>query len=144
MDEFVFKYNTVNEVHIVNHFRACSTPLEGIDIESHSKKLCNFAETFEIWFEDKLIGLCACYMNDIDSKVAYITHIEINKGYKGLGLGSRVLKMVFAKALALNYVAIKLEVSINNISAINFYHKNGFVDIGVSRAGCYFMLKKLR
>ena len=94
------------------------------------KELNNFfsQSSFRIWKieEDKITGYMSFYqvMDEVE-----IIKIGIIKSYQRNGYGSFLIK----ELKKLNMKKIFLEVSTENVKAINFYLKNGFKEIGLRK-----------
>ena len=94
------------------------------------KELNNFfsQSSFRIWKieEDKITGYMSFYqvMDEVE-----IIKIGIIKSYQRNGYGSFLIK----ELKKLNIKKIFLEVSTENVKAINFYLKNGFKEIGLRK-----------
>ena len=94
------------------------------------KELNNFfsQSSFRIWKieEDKIRGYMSFYqvMDEVE-----IIKIGIIKSYQRNGYGSFLIK----ELKKLNIKKIFLEVSTENVKAINFYLKNGFKEIGLRK-----------
>tara|TARA_B110001452_G_scaffold36169_1_gene27740 strand:+ start:208 stop:639 length:432 start_codon:yes stop_codon:yes gene_type:complete len=94
------------------------------------KELNNFfsQSSFRIWKieEDKITGYMSFYqvMDEVE-----IIKIGIIKSYQRNGHGSSLIK----ELKKLNMKKIFLEVSTENVKAINFYLKNGFKEIGLRK-----------
>ena len=94
------------------------------------KELNNFfrQSSFRIWKieEDKITGYISFYqvMDEVE-----IIKIGIIKSYQRKGYGSFLIK----ELKKLNIKKIFLEVSTENVKAINFYLKNGFKEIGLRK-----------
>ena len=136
------KIDTLSTDDIYNHFIHCKTPIVGKDLYEHSKKIRNFATTIEAWENNELCGMCACYMNNMDHKLAYITHIAVNPKYIRKGLGSRILVETENIAVRKGFDSIMLETDCNNHRAIEFYKKNGFEKVKET-ANKYVFLKRI-
>jgi putative acetyltransferase len=59
-------------------------------------------------------------------------------GYRGQGLGAKLLEACIAKACAKGLTRIELEVRADNLPAIRLYERFGFVKEGVRRHGMRF------
>ena len=94
------------------------------------KELNNFfsQSSFRIWKieEDKITGYISFYqvLDEVE-----IIKIGIIKSYQRNGYGSFLIK----ELKKLNIKKIFLEVSTENVKAINFYLKNGFKEIGLRK-----------
>lgn len=123
--------NKATELEIYEHLERCShvfnPPLNTyVDLKDYSRKIKTLASTFEIWEQDHLISLIAVYMNNIDSKEAFISNVSVEAKFQGLGLASKLLKNVIEEAMKSGFDKIMLQVRPNNITAIELYKKFGF------------------
>lgn len=134
------KIDTVNKEQLYKHFIDCRTNIGNIDLLEHTIKLRQNACTIEAWNEEELCGLCACYMNNYDTKVAYITHIEVHPEYKHQGLGSKIMDATIAEAKSKGFNRIQLEVHKDNGVALLFYERFGFCNVE-DRGEKYLMSK---
>ena len=76
---------------IQNHLKEVSPtfypPLsERVNIDDYAQKIRKFGVTFEAWIDNCLIGLVACYVNDVDKEQVYITHVSVSKFLRGIGV----------------------------------------------------------
>lgn len=99
------------------------------DIWLYADKLINKAVIFEAWVDTELAGCCACYMNNPQGRAAYISYIGVNECYKRIGIGTKLINRVEYVAISNRFNSIELEVYKNNLSALSFYSKHGFVSI---------------
>jgi ribosomal protein S18 acetylase RimI-like enzyme len=94
-----------------------------VNIETYSRKLFDKAKQFWIKKDQKAIGFAACYV--IESEM-YISSISICSGYKGLGLGKKLLEYIISFGRKNELKKIILEVQPENKNVINFYKKFNF------------------
>lgn len=76
----------------------------------------------------KIIG-CIDY-SFLDNRIE-INYIIVQEEYQHRGIATRMLEYMIEKSEAIENIT--LEVSIKNIKAINFYHKNGFIDASIRK-----------
>lgn len=111
------------------------------DAVVHPVKEENFYKTFELCLTDnpyadgyfieadeRIIGYCLLsrsYSNEAGGINAWIEEIYLIKEYRGKGLGKIVLAEL-EKLIAPKATRIRLEVTENNVSAINLYRKAGY------------------
>jgi ribosomal protein S18 acetylase RimI-like enzyme len=95
-----------------------------VNIRDYSKKLYENAIHFTLYDRDKLVGFSPCYFNNRD--IAYISSLTIRDGYRGLGLGSRIVRNIKNYAIKNSLSKIVVSVNCKNRISINFYKKNGF------------------
>ena len=94
-----------------------------------------YNEIFEI--EGKII---AYYSIEIRDSILFINSIQVDRGYKGMGYGSEMMKRIEEIALIYNAEIIELWVQITNIAARRFYYNRGFRM--VSRQGNNYLMRK--
>ena len=126
-----YHLNKADVNSIEKHLLSCDSffepPLSSyINIQEYSKKLFCKAINFEAWSEDRLIGLISVYLNDIKSKVAYISNVSFDLGYHNRGIASALLSKAIAYSVEKGFQSIKLDVFERNTIAINLYLKMGF------------------
>jgi len=96
------------------------------NLKDFSKKISNNAITFEAWENNNLVGLVSAYFNDFDNRIGYINHIATFQEYRRCKISSKLLNLCIKYGITNNFHTLKLEVSINNKIAIDFYLKYGF------------------
>lgn len=121
------RYNTASHEQVIGHYKECDIFLPNLTMEEYVCKLKTNAEMIELWHRDKLVGLCACYMNDYESLMAYITHIAISKEFRYKGLGKFLILCAESRAKEKGFRVMDLEVLKENLVACDFYHKMGYV-----------------
>ena len=92
--------------------------------------------SFVIKNEDNVIAFC------IASKIldeCHLQNISIEKKLRGIGIGAYVLEILKKRAKLFSTKSIFLEVRESNITAINFYKKHEFREIG--KRNNYYKLK---
>jgi ribosomal-protein-alanine N-acetyltransferase len=109
--------------------------------------LLNNADVFLVAEADEqVVGyICGEYL----FKRGHIISLAIKRGYRGRGIGKELLNMFVRSAVIRGIEEVYLEVSIENVDAINFYRKMGFKVSGnikgYYRGGvdAYIMTKKI-
>lgn len=79
-------------------------------------------------FKGKIIG-CIDY-SFFDNRIE-INYIIVDNKYNRLGFATKMLDFLIQNNKGIENIT--LEVSVKNIKAINFYHKNGFSDISIRK-----------
>lgn len=87
---------------------------------------CN-ANVISACINGQVVGYCAYYMNDFESREAYITLIAVDEDFQANHLGTIMLDYIKAVAVINGFIGIRLEVHNDNINAIRFYEHNNFV-----------------
>ena len=131
MNKIKFQTKQATTLDIEKHLVECDDffvpPLSNkVNIKTYSKKIYDFAITFEAWEESRLVGLIAVYFNDISTKIGFITNVSVSPNCLGKGIAKKLLKLSKEYAKNQFYTEIKLEVDKNNLKAISLYKKNGF------------------
>ncbi len=95
-------------------------------LEMLADKYSNYANTIVIKYDDQIIGLCAYYSNDRVQRKAFISMLVIEGCKQHKGYGEMLLSEVIRRCINQNMKQLMLEVSNNNIRAIQIYEKIGF------------------
>lgn len=112
--------------------------------------ICKMAEKFSInacfrvIYSEKndVMGFSAFYCNDNVTKTAYLSMIAVLKQYGGKGIGSLLLSDFQNISAGNGMKNTRLEVNVNNESAIYLYNKHGFIEIERNEKSV-FMEKKI-
>lgn len=121
--------NEIDETGIYTHFTDCQIHIDGVNLIEYAQKLRRNATTIEMWDADTLVGLCACYMNNYETRTAYITHIAISPQYRGRGYGKQLLEKTIALAIEKGFRYLNLEVLKANVPALALYKSHNFTII---------------
>lgn len=93
------------------------------------------SEFYFIYSDDRLAGYLKLNVNDAQTEIIEegaleIERIYIDSDFKRLGLGKMLYNKATERAKELNKTAIWLGVWEKNFSAMKFYHKMGFTQVG--------------
>ncbi len=85
-----------------------------------------YDETYHVFSlaDDKLIGYIIVWKSD---KYGQIIDVVVEKKYRGLGYGYKLLEYGINVSKEMNVTMISLEVSVKNEIALKLYEKAGFV-----------------
>lgn len=97
------------------------------NIENYAEKLIRYSNFYIARQDGENFGLAVFYSNDFTTKTAYISLIGIKKVSQGKGLGKWLLVKCEEESKKQGMTKISLEVDCDNVGAITFYKKNGFV-----------------
>ncbi len=144
-----FNY-TINQAtceDIEKHLNKCSKSFSPaldsyVNIPEYSKKLRATAVTIEAWHSDSLVGLSACYLNNIETLEGYITNVSVIQDFQGKGVAKQLMRNTIEEAVKNNFRTVKLEVEVNNKWAIELYRQYGFVLNG-RQGNKYLMINRL-
>jgi len=135
--EFIYKYLT-------KHSSIFTPPLKGrLNLVEYSKKI--YTNAIQIWAieqtKNETAGFIACYLNDQEHLVGYITTISVIEKFQGKKIGYDLLMHLIKLALQKGFNKLRLEVNTSNTSAINFYMRNGFIVAEENSESFYLELK---
>lgn len=116
-----------------------------VDLEKFSKKLTDNALIYTVnASNNQFAGLFAAYINDIETKITYLTSIAILKQYQGLGYAQLLMNKLVEESQTAGMIGIKLEVYKDNEQAIRFYKRNNFIEITEAiKENTFYMYKSL-
>lgn len=100
---------------------------ERTDIKKYVKKLITYGSLYMVIDTNKKpYGVMAFYSNDHKTKTAYLSIIGLLPSVHRMGIGKRLMKILFLESKKAQMNEIALEVNKENISATSFYKKMGF------------------
>lgn len=113
------------------------------DLDTYAEKLFKYAIVLAAAEENDYIGVAVLYANDLENQLAYLSLISVIQSAQNRGVGKLLLDACIYKAKNNGMTALKLEVMNSNITAINFYKKNGFIYYGKASDNSIYMIKNL-
>lgn len=142
-----FLLDTIEQVYSAyNDVKNTFDNLENeVDIDSYLQKLFKFGKVFGVYddIDNRYCGFAAVYMNDLETKTAYISLIGVSSDYKNKHIGTQLLRYVEKQAFDSCMEHMQLEVKKHNNIAIGFYQKNGYSFIEKETTSSWFMIKRL-
>lgn len=117
-----------------------------VNIEDYIKKLITYGNVLVAKDKNKIVGICAGYMNDIEKYNAYISILGIDSEYRKLGIATGLVNVFIEKANKCGMKRIFLETHKENFSALNFYKKNEFIvleDVKPNTEGSVILMREL-
>jgi len=105
--------------------------LLSVNISKYVDKIQKFATIISIFKNGEIIAFIAFYENDENSEVAYLTMIAVCKKFGHLGYGKSLMEISINEIKKKGFKRYRLEVKENNLKAIKFYKKYGFISTGV-------------
>jgi ribosomal protein S18 acetylase RimI-like enzyme len=132
-----FEQNASDAKIIYAHLKACDEtfipPLsQRVIIKDYAEKLFRFAERFEYFEENTLIGLLALYCNDPKKETAFISNLSVLEKWQKRGIAKKLLNSAIDFLQEKQFKKVSLETDINNFHAIHFYKKQSFKVIKTS------------
>lgn len=108
----------------------CFTPKLSsiVEMPSYLKKIHTYATLFTAWDKDILVGIVACYINDINLKKAFITSVIISPNYQNQKIATNLLTNCINNIQNKHYERVSLEVYEYNDKARNLYQRFGFIE----------------
>jgi len=97
-----------------------------INIDEYASKLVKRAEVWIASTELEDVGVVAFYANNSATKEAFISTIGVIPSFRGKGLGLKLIEKAAQIAKDRGMLYLALEVSGDNVSAINLYARCGF------------------
>lgn len=98
---------------------------------------CN-ANVISACINGQVARILCYYMNDFESREAYITLMAVDEDFQTNHLGTIMLDYIKDVAVINGFIGIRLEVQDNNMKAIRFYEHNNFcVENTVSKDSKY-------
>lgn len=98
-----------------------------IEINSYVKKIRKKAMTIEVWLDNNLVGIIACYVNSETKTNAYITYFCVHPKVQGLGLAKKMYHFLLRKDELSRFKSIFLKVDKDNLKALTLYKSLGFI-----------------
>ena len=102
-------------------------PLDSrVDLVAYSRKLSRAAINLFYRVESVDAGHAAVYANQVESGVAFLSSIAVDRRFRGSGIARALLEQVIATCRERGFRTLELEVGHLNSSAIHLYQAFGF------------------
>lgn len=135
------------EKHIL-HFEKWLTPTlleRNIDIKDYAYKLCsNGIVLVSEDEENKSTGLLGAYMNNQETKTAYLSFLSVNPNFRGQHIGEYLMHQVEKLAIESGMSNLVLEVRKFNYNGISFYKHLEYEIMEDASENSYYMKKQLK
>ena len=112
-------------------------------LKSFTQKLYLNAELCLCREDRTPVGMIAFYANRAELDFAFIPHVYVSRDYRKMGVFSRMLQEVEKYVKNKGYNVLKLEVEIDNTTALRAYHQRGFYKIEYASQHSYYLYKEL-
>ncbi len=106
-----------------NHFTPSLS--QRVNIEQYAKKISQYADIFNLWYQGELIGSVAIYLNNKEK--GFITSYAIKPDYQKKGCGKKLWEYIVQEADKRGIREIFLDVHKDNHKAQDFYNRLGFM-----------------
>lgn len=115
-----------------------------LSLREYAQKVVTYGHVLLAVENETIIGLCAFYDNDAETKVGYITLIGVQKDYRKRQAGKSLL--AGCEELMRNHgmISAKLEVDDDNVAAKRFYVRMGYQESEKASATSHYMSKQLQ
>ena len=98
-----------------------------VNIEDYITKIFTYGVCICAEVGGVVTGICMGYMNDYETKKAYITLIGVNPNTQSRGLGTKLMECMKLESRNAGMKYIRASPHHQNTGAIKFYAKNGFI-----------------
>ena len=97
-------------------------------LEDLANKFDQYADVIVAVDKNVFVGLIAAYISNSKEELAFVSVLGVNKEYRGIGIGNRLLAELIklAKKYRSKIRGLHLYTTHSNINAIKLYEKNGF------------------
>ncbi len=90
------RVKTAQKDDILNHLLQCNKDFnpyleKSVNLNDFATKIYTQAITFEVWVDQHIVALLSGYVNDTESKMAFINHISVLKKFRGKGISKILL-----------------------------------------------------
>lgn len=117
---------------------------QGVDVEKWVEKVLQFGTIIiEQDAKENFQGVIAFYLNDFIDYTAFITIIAVDEKFRCKGIGKKLLLQAENTAKQKLMKKIRLSVKDENINAVQFYKKNGYIFEKRENDKAFFMIKNL-
>jgi hypothetical protein len=119
--------NNLEEVYQgINYYSKISLDFNNrnIDQEEFARKLYKKGVVVIVFKRDEIVGIIGYYVNEFIHSYGFLSIIARSPSESGLG--QPLLEMYHNDCMEKKLLSSRLEVSKNNIKAINFYERNGY------------------
>ena len=110
-----------------------------IDYDAYNQKLYKNATILFNKQNNEITGVLAGYVNDTNSRCAYVFFIAVDKNHRGGGQGRKLIEKFIRRCRAKNFNSIKLETCVDNPAQI-MYVKLGFKEYARNDKTIQFIL----
>ena len=110
-------------------------------LDGHARKLAERALVYQAAKDGIRAGFVAFYANDQASATAFLTHLAVERRFRGTGVGLALMRRCIDASRGAGMKRMKLEVDAVNEPAIRFYRSLGFAPAGPASAASIFMLR---
>ncbi|WP_409289041.1 GNAT family N-acetyltransferase [Pseudomonas sp. KCJK8927] len=100
--------------------------VQGVSIDEYLAKIKKRAEFLTHYIDGRCAGFVAFYCNDPKVSQAFITLLLVSPGFRGKKVASALLGGLLSLARARGFATCRLEVDVENFTAIKLYEKFGF------------------
>lgn len=116
-----------------------------IDIRDYARKLClNGIVLLAEDEENNSTGLLGAYMNNQETKTAYISFLSVDPNFRGRYVGESLMHKVEKLAVESGMSSLVLEVRKFNYNGIAFYKHLGYTILDEASENSYHIKKKLK
>jgi ribosomal protein S18 acetylase RimI-like enzyme len=100
-----------------------------IVIKNFATKLNKFAIHFCVFQNNELVGFSACYFNNMETGIGFISTLSVIRELHGKGVAKKLLTSVVEYGINNGFKQISLQVNNSNLSAKRLYAESGFIEV---------------
>lgn len=132
--------NKSDAAAVESHLRECderfSPSLSArVDLADYARKLALLSDRLEAWYEGRLVGLVAAYLNNQEHRQGFVSSMSVCFDAEGRGLASALMRKCVQLAREKGCKSLGLEVGEGDQRKQAFYLKHGFTLSGKGRSG---------
>lgn len=94
--------------------------------ELYANKIINNSRILKVHNNGKLIGFISYYINNLETKIGFISMVLVDDKYRGFGIGLSLVKYALNDIENAGFIACNLEVNKRNSIAFKLYSNLGF------------------
>ena len=100
-----------------------------VNVEIFASKIFSNAEQWWVFQDENPIAFMACYFNNFDKRIGFVTSISVMKDYQNKSFGTKLINSAIEYGKNKDFKKIRLEVYEKNSKAILFYRKCDFLPV---------------
>jgi ribosomal-protein-alanine N-acetyltransferase len=133
MSDVCYRHNAADEQSVLRHLIQCDASFEPplssrVSLDQYAMKLARFADRFEAWSEEQLVGLVAAYLNEQPTKPGFISSVSVLPSYRTKSIGAGLLTHCLRTARTKGFDVVELDVASSDERAQRTYRRLGFHD----------------
>ena len=143
------EYGRIDDCELLESFLRCMDnefplPLSSkCDLGEYSRKLVDEGCVEGAWAAGELVGVLAGYMNNLQTREAYISVLVVSKAFRGRRISSSLLERFVHDAREEGMQTIRVFTFHTNDAAHGLYVSHGFEEVAFEPHGDYELVKQI-